>query len=71
MVFESHTDVARVQQIWKYIPQRLYKRFPGMHFYLIMDDDVFINRRQLLNFIHHRDPNELAIAGGPPPPGKS
>ena len=27
MVFESHTEsVARVQQIWKYIPQRLYER---------------------------------------------
>ena len=29
MVFESHTDsVARVQQIWKYVPTRLYERFP-------------------------------------------
>lgn len=63
MVFESHTDVARVQQIWKYVPQRLYQRFPSAAFYLIMDDDVFINRRQLLAFIRHRDPNELAIYG--------
>jgi len=27
MVFESHTEsVSRVQQIWKYVPQRLYER---------------------------------------------
>ena len=26
MVFESHTEsVSRVQQIWKYVPQRLYE----------------------------------------------
>ena len=63
MVFESHTDVSRVQQIWKYIPSRLYKAFPSMRFYLILDDDVFINRIQLLRFLKHRDHNELALYG--------
>ena len=63
MVFESHTDVSRVQQIWKYILTRLYKAFPSMRFYLILDDDVFINRIQLLRFLKHRDHHELALYG--------
>ena len=28
LVFESHTDVSRVQQIWKYVPMRLHQQFP-------------------------------------------
>ena len=40
LVVESHTDVAKVQQIWKYIPKRLYDRYPDADFYLILDDDV-------------------------------
>jgi hypothetical protein len=41
---------ARVAtQIWKYVPQRLYQQFPSADFYLIVDDDVFINRRALLD----------------------
>ena len=53
MIFESHTDVARVQQIWKYIPQRLSAAFPHADFYLIVDDDVFINARLLEDFVAH------------------
>ena len=63
VVFESHTDVSRVQQIWKYVPQRLYMRFPHASWYLIIDDDVFINQRRLLDFIATRNPNELALYG--------
>lgn len=63
MVFESHTDVAKVQQIWKYIPQRLYTRFPDSDFYLIIDDDVFINARLLLDYLQFRDPQERALYG--------
>ena len=64
MVFESHTEsVSRVQQIWKYVPQRLYERFPGAHFFLIIDDDVFIHHKLLLDFVHHRDPQALVLYG--------
>ena len=64
MVFESHTEsVARVQQIWKYVPQRLYERFPNAHFFLIVDDDVYIHHGLLLDFVHHRDPQALVLYG--------
>ncbi|KAL1499334.1 hypothetical protein AB1Y20_011541 [Prymnesium parvum] len=63
VVFESHTNVARVQQIWKYVPQRLYAQFPRAHFYLIVDDDVFINQRLLLEYIRFLDPNAVALYG--------
>jgi hypothetical protein len=62
-VFESHTDVSRVQQIWKYLPQRLHSRFPSADFYLIVDDDVFINARRLHDFIARRSSSEVAIFG--------
>ena len=63
MVFESHTNLARVQQVWKYLPQRLYERFPAADFYLIVDDDVFLNHRLVTDFIQHRDPSEVALYG--------
>jgi hypothetical protein len=64
MVFESHTEsVSRVQQIWKYVPQRLYERFPNAHFFLIVDDDVYIHHSLLLDFVHHRDPQALVLYG--------
>ena len=64
MVFESHTEsVSRVQQIWKYVPQRLYERFPDAHFFLIVDDDVYIHHALLLDFVHHRDPEALVLYG--------
>lgn len=63
MVFESHTDVSRVQQVWKYVPQRLYQRYPRALWYLIIDDDVFINLRTLAQFVSRRDPHELALYG--------
>ena len=63
MVFESHTDVSRVQQVWKYVPQRLFKRFPHARWFLILDDDVYVNRHQLANFLRARDPTELALYG--------
>ena len=31
MVFESHTDVAKVQQIWKYIPQVTMSSADAVH----------------------------------------
>lgn len=43
--------------------QRLYRRYPTARFYLIMDDDVFINRHLLTQFIANRDPHELALYG--------
>jgi hypothetical protein len=63
LIFESHTDVSRVQQIWKYVPQRLHRKYPHALWYLILDDDVFINQRQLEAFIRARDHNELALYG--------
>ena len=54
---------SRAQLLWKYVPQRLHAAFPHMRFYLITDDDVFINPRQLLSFVRRRDPTELAIYG--------
>ena len=55
--------MARAQQVWKYVPQRLYARFPAADFYLIVDDDVFINRALLYDFMASRNPEELAIYG--------
>lgn len=43
--------------------QRLHERFPKADFYLIIDDDVFINKRRLLDYVHHRDPKEVALYG--------
>ena len=63
LVFESHTEMARAQQVWKYIPQRLYTRFPHAAYYLIVDDDVFISRARLYEYLAHRDQTELALYG--------
>lgn len=63
MIFESHVDVSRVQKIWKYVPQRLHRRFPSALWYLILDDDVFINQRLLDQFIAARNPHEIALYG--------
>ena len=52
-----------MQQLWKYLPQRLYSRFPGADWYLIIDDDVFINPVQLAAFVAGRNPSELALYG--------
>ena len=36
-----------------------------------MDDDVFVNREQLVAFLRHRDPKELAIYGNQPLPTRT
>ena len=33
------------------------------HFFLIIDDDVFIHHDLLFDFVHHRDPNDLVLYG--------
>jgi len=63
LVVESHVDVSRVQQIWKYVPQRLYTKFPDADWYLILDDDVFINAELLRAFVASRDPRQVALYG--------
>jgi len=47
----------------RYVPQRLYSRFPNADWYLIIDDDVFINADLVRAFIASRDPTELALYG--------
>eukprot|EP00494_Astrolonche_serrata_P022682 UN22939 len=53
---DIYKNLGTSQYKWKFIPNKLFKMYPFAQYYFLVDDDVFLYKEGVMEFLRQKSP---------------